>query len=117
MIKKNKKLQERVFQPLVEDDARQHLTTLLQVYIDGLNNPQPLFPETAMAWLSSPDDHEAAYNKAKTAFIGGFKSHSEKNSDAYIARIYPDFDAIYNSMTQLAQTVLAPALKNSEEDN
>lgn len=105
-------IEQRRFPPLSQAQAQNHLEELIAIYQQGLNSPQPLFAETALAWLEAGNDGDRARQQARLQFVGsafGGPANPE-GRDPYIARIYPDFDACFDAMTALATRVMAPAL-------
>ena len=106
------------------DVAKQHLETLVDCYLSGHNEPQPLFPATAWAWLETivqdnvistdPKLSEKARDKAQTAYFGGFRLTGE-SEDRYIQRVYPELnDTVFERMTALAEALLLPAFNELE---
>jgi exodeoxyribonuclease V gamma subunit len=67
--------------------------------------PLPLAAKTAFEWLKAGD---AA--KARGIFEGGYMQTGEVQTDAYLARAYPDFDALCASgeFAEWAERLLRP---------
>jgi exodeoxyribonuclease V gamma subunit len=91
--------------PLSVEEAKAHLTVLLAAWQEGLCRPLPLAAKTAFEWLKAGDA-----SKARTTYEGGFNQTGEVQMDAYLARAYPDFDALCASgeFGTLAETLLRP---------
>jgi exodeoxyribonuclease V gamma subunit len=91
--------------PLSVEEAKAHLTVLLAAWQEGLCRPLPLAAKTAFEWLKAGDA-----SKARTTYEGGFNQTGEVQMDAYLARAYPDFDALCASgeLGTLAETLLRP---------
>ncbi|CAB3752488.1 exodeoxyribonuclease V subunit gamma [Paraburkholderia humisilvae] len=88
--------------PLAEEDARTHLLALLRAWDDGMRRPLPLAVNTAFAWLGkrSPDataDQPEARDAARAAYDGTSWQPGERDMNAYLRRVYPDFDALVAS--------------------
>lgn len=91
--------------PLPVEDAQAHLTDLLAAWQIGMRRPLPLAAKTALEWLKAGDA-----SKARKTYEGGYKQSGEVENDAYLARAYPDFDALRASgeFAGLAETLLGP---------
>lgn len=72
--------------PMSQQTATTTLTMLLELWLAGMHAPLPLPPKTALVWLEDP--HKAAAN-----YEGGFMQTGE-GEDVYLARVYPDFEAL-----------------------
>lgn len=101
------------------ETAQSHLNRLMTFYLEGLNQPQPLFPSTAMAWLdevvvgSEISTEESVIQTAKAeafnAYYGGEIIIGESNN-RYIQRIYPELhDELFETIKALSQDLLLPA--------
>lgn len=103
------------FQPLSATQAIKYLSELIEIYIEGISKPLPFFIETAFVWFEERQDKNKAYKKAKLKFEGNtFVSNNfSEGADPYIARIYPNFDEIYDSMLLLSKRILAPAITHT----
>ncbi len=112
---KKTRLDEITFAPLPKDTATQYLKILLELYHQGMRSPLPLFSETAMAWLAG-NDAVIARKKALEAFYGkdGSNAPSSDSDDAYIGRVFPELEPVFEEMTELAQTVLGTALAHQQ---
>ncbi|WP_020679932.1 exodeoxyribonuclease V subunit gamma [Marinobacterium rhizophilum] len=89
------------FKPVERGAAIEALNRLLAGYRRGFCEPLPLAPNTAWAWLSN-EDKEQALHKARGAFNSGFQVPGE-GDDPYIARAWPDFDAISTQLPELSE--------------
>lgn len=120
--------------PLTRDDARAHLTTLLEAWHEGMHRPLPLAVETAFAWLKvsydpkaiisvAPaasgthawnEDESISYDKAtstaRVAYHGGYKLHSELENNLYLQRAWPSYEALTASgeFVELTVALLRP---------
>jgi exodeoxyribonuclease V gamma subunit len=91
--------------PLPVESAKAHLTALLAAWQKGMCRPLPLAAQTAFEWLKAGDA-----SKARTTYEGGYMQTGEVGTDPYLARAYPDFDALCASgeFGTLAETLLRP---------
>jgi exodeoxyribonuclease V gamma subunit len=85
--------------PLAEEDARTHLLALLRAWDDGMRRPLPLAVNSAFAWLGkrTPEpgaDQPEARDAARAAYDGTSWQPGERDMNAYLYRVYPDFDAL-----------------------
>ena len=87
---------------LTQEDARDHLRELLDLYRAGLRRPLHFFPDTA--WRLARDG-----KKWREAWEGGFKRRGEGDHPAY-ALVFRDDDPLDDSFRQLAKQVFAPLL-------
>ncbi|WP_018918649.1 exodeoxyribonuclease V subunit gamma [Vreelandella zhanjiangensis] len=92
------------FAPLNADIARDHLTTILQCWQDGMATPLPLAPQAAFAWLGKEGNPEStpesdAFNAAASAYEGGRFQTGEVAQSAYLARQWTSFEALFNTRT------------------
>ncbi|HSN34169.1 MAG TPA: exodeoxyribonuclease V subunit gamma, partial [Ideonella sp.] len=96
--------------------AQQYFRRLLEAWHEGLRRPLPLAVKTAFAWIGkggrpdTPLDSDAG-RAARIAFDGdGFKSKGERAYSAYLARTWPDFDALWadGEFARLADALLRP---------
>jgi exodeoxyribonuclease V gamma subunit len=100
--------------PLPVEDAKAHLTALLAAWQLGMCRPLPLAAKTALEWLKAGD----ASNARKT-YEGGYKKKGEVETDPYLARAYPDFDALCatGEFAELAESLLRPLYIAMHADN
>ncbi|HSO83814.1 exodeoxyribonuclease V subunit gamma [Thiocapsa sp.] len=91
--------------PLPVEHAKAHLTALLAAWQLAMCRPLPLAAKTAFEWLKAGDA-----SKARTTYEGGFMQTGEVATDPYLARAYPDFDALCASgeFAELAESLLRP---------
>lgn len=101
--------------PLTEEKARAHLSALLRAWDEGMRRPLPLAVNAAFAWLGkwSPDapaDRTPARDAARAAYDGTSWQPGERDMNAYLRRVYPDFDALAGSgdFERLAIELLLP---------
>ena len=100
--------------PLTSDVAEAYLTELLAARDVGMRRPLPLAVRTAFCWLKGGD----AYAAAKT-YEGTYGKKGEVETDPYLARAYPDFDALCASgeFAELAESLLRPLYTAMHADN
>ena len=91
--------------PLELDQAKAYLTDLLEAWQEGMRRPLPLAAKTAFEWLKGGDK-----DAARKIYEGAYKRTGEVETDAYLARAYPDFDALCASgeFAAWAETLLRP---------
>jgi exodeoxyribonuclease V gamma subunit len=101
--------------PLADESAREHLIALLRAWDEGMRRPLPLAVNAAFAWLGkwSPearDDRTLAREAARAAYDGTSWQAGERDMNAYLQRVYPDFDALAASgdFERLAVELLLP---------
>ncbi|MFC0399455.1 exodeoxyribonuclease V subunit gamma [Paraburkholderia rhizosphaerae] len=101
--------------PLTGDDAHTHLLALLRAWDDGMRRPLPLAVNTAFAWLGkrapdAPADQPDAREAARAAYDGTSWQAGERDMNAYLGRVYADFDALAASgeFERLAVELLLP---------
>ncbi|MEJ2766610.1 exodeoxyribonuclease V subunit gamma [Photobacterium sp. MCCC 1A19761] len=107
--------------PVDAAEARIHLTSLLLAYDQGLSQPLPYFPRTALTglqacqdkqgnWHSDEDTQEKARLKMAEAFNGGYLFSGE-GMNVYINRVWPAWDdSVSESAALAAETYLKPAV-------
>ncbi|RKT45867.1 DNA helicase/exodeoxyribonuclease V gamma subunit [Thiocapsa rosea] len=100
--------------PLPVEQANAHLSALLAAWQVGMGRPLPLAAKTALEWLKAGD-----VSKARTTYEGGYKHIGEVETDAYVARAYPDFDRLRASgeFAELAEDLLRPLYRAMHADN
>ncbi|MBT0959682.1 exodeoxyribonuclease V subunit gamma [Denitromonas sp. IR12] len=116
------KVGEVTLPPLDPDTAGRHLHTLLAAWQQGMRRPLPLAPRTAFAWLNALPDPGAAEgdgaelalqkatSAARRAFEDSYQGAGELNGDAYLRRVWADFDAFAGDgeFAELAEMLLRP---------
>ncbi|WP_242540235.1 exodeoxyribonuclease V subunit gamma [Trinickia mobilis] len=120
-------------EPLTEEDARAALLALLRAWDEGVRRPLPLAVNAAFAWLGkrpqasagvdvadgeTGNDHwradagalAEAREAARATYEGTAWQSGECASNAYLHRVYPDFEALAASgeFEQLAIELLLP---------
>ncbi len=92
-------------EPLTLDLVESYLTDLLAAWQAGMCQPLPLAVKTAFEWLK--DGNAAA---ARKVYEGGYNYPGEVQSDAYLARVYPDFHSlsVTGEFASWAATLLRP---------
>ncbi|SIR56133.1 DNA helicase/exodeoxyribonuclease V, gamma subunit [Aromatoleum tolulyticum] len=102
--------------PLAPEAAQEYFRRLLEAWHDGLTRPLPFAVKTAFAWIGkggrpdTPRDSDAG-REARIAFDGdGSKRQGERAYSAYLARTWPDFDALWagGEFARLADRLLRP---------
>lgn len=91
-------------QPMPQDKAIEMLNALMQLWLAGMNEPLPLPPKTALAFVADKD--------ARTQYEGGYMSTGEVE-ETCLARMYPDFETLTGDgrFEELAKSVYAPLLE------
>ncbi|NMG46281.1 exodeoxyribonuclease V subunit gamma [Aromatoleum toluvorans] len=96
--------------------ARGWFRSLLDAWHEGLARPLPLAAQTAFAWIDAggrsdtPKDSDAG-RAARLAYEGdGFWRRGEVEDSPYLARAWPDFDALWadGEFARRADTLLRP---------
>ena len=89
--------------PLPQARAQELLQHILAAWWQGQQQPLPLACKTAFAWLEGGED------KAREAFEGGYNRSGERQQDAYLARAWPNFDALFcDDFRALAERLYQP---------
>ncbi|WP_233885872.1 exodeoxyribonuclease V subunit gamma [Paraburkholderia flagellata] len=107
------------FVPLEAQVARDYLLALLAASDDGARRPLPLAVKTAFAWLRKlPDTFDGAratvpaeaWEAARAAYEGHGRTPGERETNAYLRRAFPDFEALvaHDDFIKLATTLLLP---------
>ncbi|WP_240161187.1 exodeoxyribonuclease V subunit gamma [Burkholderia sp. Ax-1719] len=107
------------FAPVSPDVARAWLLALMAAWDEGSRRPLPLAVKTAFAWLRKlPVDFAAdtsaipaeAWDAARTAFEGAVRLPGERDTNPYLRRAFPDFDALIanDEFVALATSLLMP---------
>ncbi|WP_295391950.1 exodeoxyribonuclease V subunit gamma [uncultured Thiodictyon sp.] len=91
--------------PLTIEQAQALLTDLLAAWHAGMRQPLPLAAKTAFAWLKAGNE-----SAARKVYEGADQQRGEVETDAYLARAYPGFDALCadGAFTHWAETLLRP---------
>ncbi len=118
------------FAPVEQAEACAHLLALLRAWDEGMRRPLPLAVNAAFAWLgkrrnglAAPGadengasdgpwggDEAQAREAACAAYEGTSWQPGERDMNAYVRRVYPDFDALAASgeFERLAVELLLP---------
>jgi exodeoxyribonuclease V gamma subunit len=90
--------------PLATTCARDSLSHLLEAWVEGQQQPLPIAPRTALAFIASGDNSEAL-----RTYEGGEFSGAEVD-DPCLARCYPDFEALSadGRFARLAEQLYSP---------
>lgn len=96
--------------PLTLDEAEAHLATLLRAWHEGMRRPLPLAVRTAFAWLKAASDRDKANAMAGAVYHGGYRQSGELETNPYLQRAWPSFDALVESgeFIELAEALLRP---------
>ena len=89
--------------PMPQEEAQVTLSTLLSLWLQGMNAPLPLPPKTALAQLKD--------NKPSERYEGGYMQSGEVD-ESCLARMFPDFEALTEDgrFEELAKQVYSPLL-------
>lgn len=83
-------------QPMGREAAIDQLQSLMADWLESLKQPLPVAPKTAFAWLSAePKGPELMEKAARGAYETQFMTRGEAEQSAYLQRIYPDFDSLW----------------------
>ncbi|WP_322011936.1 exodeoxyribonuclease V subunit gamma [Paraburkholderia sp. J12] len=107
------------FAPVAPEAAREYLATLVRAFGEGACRPLPLAVKTAFAWLRRlPETFDGsrasvpaeAWDAARTAFEGAARAPGECETNPYLRRAFPDFDALiaHDEFITLATSLLLP---------
>ena len=90
-----------VFLPMAAQQAQEQLLSLLDAWVAGMREPLPVACKSAFAWLEEArkdgEDNNAAFEKAREAFEGGYMRTGEADSTFALRRAYADFDQLRDS--------------------
>jgi len=75
--------------PIEQSAALTQLSTLVQAWYQGMQEPLPVSCKTAFAWLSAAP--EKALDTAQAQYQGDDWNNGEVDYDAYLARFFPTF--------------------------
>jgi DNA helicase/exodeoxyribonuclease V, gamma subunit (EC 3.1.11.5) len=83
-----------VMAPMDSAHARAALGALVRAWLANMSRPLPVAMKAAIAWIAASDD-EAAEAAARRAYSPTDEfSRGEVDGDPYLARAWPDFDAM-----------------------
>lgn len=89
-----------------QQPALAQLTKLASYWQQGLHQPLPVLPKTALVWLRTGDE-----GKARTCFEGGYQIAGELAQAAEISRYYPDFASLWQAgFADWAERLYGPLL-------
>jgi len=77
--------------------ARRWLRDLVAAWQASRQHALPLALETALAWLSTSELRDASVAFEGSAFAGS--TPGERDRDASLRRVYPDFDSLLDGLT------------------
>jgi exodeoxyribonuclease V gamma subunit len=102
LIGKNGEVRLKQMEPEV---AKQEFLMLCEAYIEGLCHPLPFAPKTSLSWLEAKgeefsgdliDYKHKAVEKSQKSYEGDYKLHGEVENNAYLLRIYPNFETLWS---------------------
>lgn len=100
-------------------NAKEHLTTLLNLYQEGLRRPVAFYPETSFSYADAVNNGktlERAVEEAFKTWRGSQYSYAE-SGDAYYT-IYPGkIERFDNDFTETALKIWVPILTNEQQVN
>ncbi|BDX06184.1 exodeoxyribonuclease V subunit gamma [Planctobacterium marinum] len=96
------------FEPIEQQEARENLQLLVELYLKGQQQCLAFFPKTALIWAQSQDEGKTLAGFAGNSFLPG------EASDLHIGRVYPQLQGCWQSFTELADTLLQPILAKAE---
>ncbi|VCU69719.1 RecBCD enzyme subunit RecC [Pigmentiphaga humi] len=104
--------------PIRPEVARSWLGALLDAWDAGMREPPPVAVRSAFAWLAELPDREAARAQARKTFEGTQAAAGENSRDPYLARQYPDFDALWadGGFAAWAETLYLPLVETVMEN-
>ena len=115
--------------PPIDDQvfAQQLLTQFIGLYAQGMDEPLPFFPNTALANVAAEivkgefkEDLDKSLQKMKEAFVGqegGFGGdHRTDGKNAYVARVWPEWnDELALQVRHLSNLVMQSAFLQAED--
>ena len=96
------------FSPCSPHEAREHLSTLMALYRQGLSSPLRFFPASALAYVSSEGKIAKAASKWNTPYGGRGKGEEEDGYNALATRGLAS--ALDDEFVHNANTVLLPMI-------
>lgn len=97
------------FQPLSAEQALGYGEDLVRAYRMGLEQPLAFLPGAAWAWAEAREDQRD--RKAALVFTGNpFQSLAGEGEDAYVQRLYPNWERIQPGLAEWARRLVMPAL-------
>lgn len=76
--------------PVAPEQARAHLETLIDAYLQALCGPLPLACKSAFVWLATTPEQDPDL-KAQAAYEGDEWNNGEVDYDPYLMRFFPTF--------------------------
>jgi len=107
----------RRFMPL--ENATDHLNTLIELFIEGHNEPLPFFPQTSWAYaeyvLVKRKNHDDAINQAKFIWKKDKYNACEANDTSYTL-CFREKDPFDSRFCSIALDVYGPILRNMDRE-
>ncbi|MCW8908113.1 MAG: exodeoxyribonuclease V subunit gamma [Sedimenticola sp.] len=97
-------------------EAAQHMGTLLELYLEGLQTPLKLFPRSSHCFARALLDGkpaDKALEKARGRWLGGYATHAEFD-DPYYRLAFPDGEVLDEMFQSLSERVYMPMLSALE---
>ncbi|RLV58989.1 exodeoxyribonuclease V subunit gamma [Parashewanella curva] len=94
------------FEPIEASQAHNTLAKLIELYFSGLEKPLLLPPKTAMAYVSTDDEHDEKMAEAEKAWSGEFG----EGEDPHYQRLFTFPDDFDDNFIQLSKTVFDPLI-------
>ncbi|MCW8945675.1 MAG: exodeoxyribonuclease V subunit gamma [Sedimenticola sp.] len=94
------------------EDAETHLNKLLDLYWQGLQQPLPLFPKSARAYvtlLQQDKPLDRCLAKARERWFGGFAGFAEYDNP-YYRLAFPDGDVLDDQFEKVSEQIFGPLL-------
>ncbi|GAA0794429.1 exodeoxyribonuclease V subunit gamma [Marinobacterium sediminicola] len=103
-----------LIRPMAAARAQALLNDVLAHYLKALERPAPLACRTGLALLSAPDDKEPI-EMAANAYNGNSRYPGEGETDRYLQRAWPEFDALLAAgLEDWAQALYQPLIEQGE---
>ena len=93
------------------DNSQEVLSSLMDLYWEGLMRPLPFFPQTSFAYASSDKPREERLVKARIDWLGGEFKPGE-GEDRHMSLCFKAGDALSPEFEDLAMTVYGPLLND-----
>ncbi len=103
------------WRPLEPTQAQAYLAALIHAYLDGLGYPLPLFIKTGLSYLEAVDAGKSEaqiLDLLQRQWLPGVFNPTGEGGDPYIARCYPQLEAVYAPLGQWSEQLLRPMLEH-----
>jgi len=100
------------------DEARALLERLIALYLRGLGEPLPFFPESSLAYAEAVFDGkiETALRRASEKWLGSGYGAAGEGSDPYLDLCYHGTNPLGDEFKKLATDILRPMLEHQREE-